>query len=138
MIDRIVIDTNVLVSALRSKRGTSYRLLTSIGSKRFETVISVPLVLESEDVLLREYMPLDANAITDILDYICLVSSKRKLHYLWRPVLKDPKDDHILELAIEAQCSTIITFNKRDFEGSAQFGIAIETPFEFLERLGLL
>jgi len=138
MKESIVIDTNILVSALRSKQGASYKLLSFIGTDHFKTVISVPLILEYEDVLSREYIPLDKEAITSVLDYFCKVSEHRKVHYLWRPLLKDPKDDHILELAVEAQCTAIVTYNKRDFEGASQFCLVVETPLEFLKRLEIL
>ena len=138
MKENIVIDTNVLVSALRSRNGASFRLLELTGRGHFETVLSVPLVLEYEDVLAREYMPVDNETVSDVLDYLCRASKSRKVFYLWRPVLRDAKDDHVLELAVEARCSSIITYNKRDFEGTQQFGIALETPLEFLQRLELL
>lgn len=138
MKENIVIDTNVLVSALRSQRGASFRLLQLTGKGHFETVLSVPLLLEYEDVLTREYVPIDKKSVTAVLDYLCMVSNPRKVFYLWRPVLKDAKDDHVLELAVEARCSSIVTYNKRDFEGAQQFRLTIETPLEFLQRLELL
>ena len=138
MIEYIVLDTNVLVSALRSRRGASHRLLGLVGTGLFKTVLSVPLVFEYEDVLSREYLPVGYKAVEDVIDYLCKVSSIRRVFYLWRPVLKDPKDDHILELAVEARCTTIITYNKKDFVGAAQFGIAIESPLEFMNRLEIL
>jgi len=71
-------------------------------------------------------------------DFLCQVSNTRQVYYLWRPLLKDAKDDHVLELAVEARCTSIVTYNKRDFEGAEQFGLVIETPLEFLKRLELL
>lgn len=58
--------------------------------------------------------------------------------FLWRPFLKDPKDDMVLELAVEAQCEYIVTFNQKDFVGSDQFGIAVVTPQEFLRKTGVI
>ena len=109
-------------------------LLSCVGKELFETVISVPLLLEYEDVLSREYVPVSQEAINDILDYLCWISKRRRVHYLWRPMLRDPKDDHILELAVESQCTSIITHNLRDFEGAKQFGLKVETPGEYIER----
>jgi putative PIN family toxin of toxin-antitoxin system len=137
---QIVIDTNVLVAALRSKLGASHRLFSLVGDRRFENNVSVPLVLEYEKVargLIRRG-GLSAGDIDDILDYMCAVSHHRNIFYLWRPFLRDPKDDMVLELAVVAQCDFIITYNKRDFSGIQQFGIEALTPKEFLEKIGEL
>ncbi len=137
---QIVIDTNVLVAALRSKRGASYRLLRLLGDRRFEINISVPLVLEYEKAargMIRRG-GLSARDIDDILDYMCAVAHHRKVFYLWRPLLRDPKDDMVLELAVAARCNFIITYNKKDFYGIQQFGIEALTPKEFLEKMGEL
>ncbi len=95
---KIVIDTNVIVSALRSKNGFSFKLLSIIDDKRLKIFISVPLLFEYEDALKRE-MPnihLNKSEIDDILDYICFAAEERKIYYLWRPFLKDSKDDMVL------------------------------------------
>ncbi len=135
---RIIIDTNVLVAALRSRHGASYKLLMLIGSGKYKTSISVSLVLEYEDVTKRllEEILLTEQDIEDILDYICKVSDHQNIFYLWRPFLKDPKDDMVLELAVAASCDFIVTFNKRDFQGVDQFGIRVVTPKEFLQAIG--
>jgi len=89
---RIVIDTNVLVAALRSRRGASFRLLSLSGGKHFDINISVPLLLEYEAAAKRiaREVGLTHNDIDDILDYICSVASHRQIYFLWRPLLKDP------------------------------------------------
>jgi len=138
---QIVIDTNVLVSALRSKRGASYRLLTLVGSDdRFQINLSVPLVLEYEEVIMRPGAVggLSESEISDVLNYLCLVGRRRKIFYLWRPYLKDPKDDMVLELAVESGSSMIVTFNVSDFAGSETFGVSAVTPLEFLRSIGEL
>jgi putative PIN family toxin of toxin-antitoxin system len=137
---QIVIDTNVFISALRSRRGASYRLFTLVDAGKFEVNISVPLVLEYEQSALNHISetPLSKEDIGDILDYICKVSNQKKVFYLWRPALKDPKDDMILELAVAASCDFIVTYNKQDFQGAERFGLEVVTPREFLERIGEL
>jgi putative PIN family toxin of toxin-antitoxin system len=137
---QIIIDTNVFVAALRSKRGASYRLFRLLGDRRFEINVSVPLVLEYEKAatLLIRRGGLLARDIDDILDYICTVARHRKIFYLWRPFLRDPKDDMVLELAVAAQCDFIVTYNKKDFRGIGKFGIRALTPREFLEEIGAL
>ncbi len=138
---QIVVDTNVFLSALRSNRGASFLLLTLIGqSDLFEINLSVPLVLEYEDVAKRPGLVpnLSEQDVDDVLDYLCSVGHRWAIFFLWRPFLKDPKDDLVLELAVEAQCDYIITFNQKDFVGSEQFGIITLTSQEFLRMIGVI
>ena len=138
---RVAIDTNVIVAALRSSRGASFRLLSVVGkSSEFEISLSVPLVLEYEEVLKRQsrQIGISHGEIDEVLDYLCSVANLHAVFYLWRPMLRDPRDDFVLELAVGAGCESIITFNVRDFEGAETFGIRIEGPKEFLTRIGEL
>lgn len=134
----IVIDTSVLASALRSRQGVSHRLLGLLGSGRYDVSLSVPLLLEYEQVAKRLVgkIPLTETDIDDILDYVCQVAGHQRVFYLWRPFLKDPEDDMVLELAVAANCGYIVTFNTRDLAGAEQFGIRIITPREFLQLIG--
>jgi putative PIN family toxin of toxin-antitoxin system len=135
----IVIDTNVMVSGLRSNRGASYRLLGLIGASDFEIALSVPLALEYEDVLKRTSsdLGLTHDDINRLLEFWCGVAHLQDIHFLWRPVLRDPKDDHVLELAVGAGCGVIVTHNIRDFARSATFGVETIRPGEFLRRIGV-
>lgn len=136
-----MIDTNVIVAGLRSKRGASFLLLSLVGkTQSFEISLSVPQVLEYEDALKRQarQLGLSHGDIDDVLDYLCSVARLHAVYYLWRPVLRDPKDDFVLELAVGAGCEAIITFNVRDFEGAEAFGLRIEGPKSFLKRIGEL
>ncbi len=135
---RIVLDTNVLISALRSRNGASFILLRLIGRERFDLCISVPLVLEYESAAKRlsRSIGLRYSDIDDILDYLCRVSEHREIFFLWRPFLKDPMDDMVLELAVESEVDFVVTHNLRDFKGIEQFGISAITPQEFLRKLG--
>lgn len=100
----------------------------------------MPLFVEYESVAKREGMleGLSTEDVEAILDYLLSKSSVRKIFYLWRPFLKDPKDDLVLEIAVESQSEYIITFNKKDFKGCDQFGIKVLTPKEFLIERGVL
>lgn len=135
---QVVIDTNVVISALRSQYGASYKLLMLLEKANFETNLSVPLLLEYEDVSKRqaEELELSEKTIDNILDYLCTVSRRWKIHYLWRPLLKDPQDDMVLELAVASKSEAIITYNKGDFSGVEQFGVRLITPQELLVELG--
>jgi putative PIN family toxin of toxin-antitoxin system len=139
MIPRVVIDTNVVVAGLRSRQGVAFRLLSEVGLGRFEIALSVPLVLEYEDALRRpgliQMSPADVDAV---LDYFCKVAHLQRIFYLWRPLLSDPKDDMLLELAVAAACQSIVTYNVRDFGGAEKFGVSILAPGPFLSRLGVL
>lgn len=136
---QIVIDTNVFIAALRSQSGASFKLLGLVGEcDSFEINLSVPLVLEYEDVANRQshVNGLSAQDIGDVLDYLCSVGNRRQIYFLWRPFLKDPKDDMVLELAVEAQCKYIVTFNKKDFAGIEKFALQVLTPQELLRKIG--
>ena len=139
---QIVIDTSVFIAALRSRQGAAYKLFTRVDSEKFETNISVPLILEYEDAAKRLVgMPsvaLTARDIDNVLDYLCAVANHRAIFYLWRPFLKDPQDDMVLELAVTSASAYIVTYNQRDFQGAEQFGIRVVTAKEFLQIIGEL
>ena len=133
----IVIDTNVIVSGLQSDMGYSNKLLEALPSGKFDLCISVPLVLEYE-AQLRKHLPpeiFSEEDIGDFIDYICRIGKKTPIYYLWRPYLKDPFDDHVLELAITSQSQYIVTFNRKDFRNTEQYGIKAVTPGEFFRIL---
>ena len=136
---RIVLDTSALVAGLRSRRGASYRLLTLLDNTEITTVISVPLVLEYEAALRQQAseLALSEADVDDTLDYICSISEERQIHYLWRPTLPDPKDEFVLELAVEAGCRYIVTHNVADFRGAEGFGLRVVTPGQFLRDTGI-
>jgi len=103
-----------------------------------ELAVSVPLVIEYEDVLSRQASSLHLNAqdVGDLLNYICSVARQQSIFFLWRPLLTDPKDDMVAEVAVAAQCNAVVTFNTKDFGSINRFGIAVLTPGQFLSKLG--
>jgi len=135
---RVVLDTNVLVAALRSRRGASFQILSKIGTDAFDIAVSVPLVLEYESVLLRqlEATSLSGDDIQSLLDYICGVAVRQEVFFLWRPQLKDPGDDFVLEIAVAANCDAIVTHNLRDFAASSRLGVRAISPAQFLAVIG--
>lgn len=134
----IIIDTNVLVAGLRSRTGASFRLLELLGTGRFDLSVSVPLVLEYEEVLLQQapQLLLSQRDIRDFLDYLCSAARQQSIFFLWRPKLPDPDDDFVLEAAVAAGARRIVTFNQRDFVDAKQFGIRVCSPREFLKEIG--
>lgn len=138
---KIVIDTNVLVAALKSRNGASFKLLDALQGEMYLPCLSVPLFVEYESVLKRlGLLPHLLEADVDaVLDYLLSRSSIQQIFFLWRPFLKDPKDDLVLEAAFAAQCQYLVTFNVRDFQDVEEsFGIKVLTPKEFLIERGLL
>ena len=134
---QIVLDTSVLIAGLRSRAGASYELLTRLGGTAFEISVSVPLVLEYEAASKAQARELGLTHadIDDVVDYLCSVAHHREIFYLWRPVLRDPQNDMVLELAVEAGCDVIVTHNVRDFAGAERFAIQILAPGAFLQEL---
>lgn len=130
----IVIDTNVLLSAIYSDRGASYKLLSIIDSEKFIVNISTTLLYEYEEIL-KLKSKLGTSYVDAILDYICLIGKKNSIFYLWRPKLKDVDDDFLLELAVKSN-SIIVTLNGKDFKPASEFGIKVMTPKEFLQHIG--
>ncbi|MEX2465960.1 MAG: putative toxin-antitoxin system toxin component, PIN family [Gemmatimonadota bacterium] len=133
---RIVLDTNVLVAALKSRKGASFQILRLLGPEApFQPSVSVPLVLEYESAL-RRVLGAEDERIEPVLDYLCQVADLREIYFLWRPFLRDPGDEMVLEVAVGAQASRIVTHNVRDFEGvEARFGVRVVTPGEFLTEV---
>jgi putative PIN family toxin of toxin-antitoxin system len=137
----LVIDTNILVSALKSRNGASFRLLMALQANAFNPCLSVPLFVEYESVLKRPgLLPhMEEHDIDAILDYLLSRASIHEVFFLWRPFLKDPKVDLVLEAAVASQSRYLITFNLRDFaDVEKQFGIKVVTPQEFLREQRLI
>ena len=136
---KIVIDTNALVAALRSRRGASFKLVSFLPNDKFSIFSSVPLVLEYEDALMRlESSTIAEQDIRNFVDFLCEIGHHQEIFFLWRPFLPDPSDDHVLEVAVAAGCDAIVTYNKRDFKGIERFGLRILDPRELLSEIGVI
>lgn len=133
-IPRLVLDTNVIVSALRSSEGASYLLLSLLETMPWQICLSSALLLEYEEQVFRDQAVslLSDSALNDFLDIIADRSEHIKIFYRWRPQLKDPDDDMVLEAAVNGACTHIITYNRRDFRNLERFGLQVCTPKEFL------
>jgi len=137
---RIVLDTDVLVAALRSKSGASRRVLVDALQRRFTLLLSVPLAFEYEAVLTRDsHMQAAGLSLADIsvlLDAVVAVAEPVRLRYLWRPALRDPDDDMVLETAVNGRADVLATFNLRDFGSvGSQFGLHVCRPADALIKL---
>ena len=134
----VVIDTNVFISSLKSRRGASFKLLYEVLRNKFQQNISSTLIFEYESVAKRSEMDikLTHHQIDTIIDMLCKWSNHCQVYFLWRPFLKDANDDFVLELAIESNSEYIVTYNVKDFKGIDKFNIKAITPKEFLIMIG--
>lgn len=134
---RAVLDTNVLVAALKSAIGASHEILRLADLGVFQPVLSVSLITEYEEVLHRPEtnIPLSSIQIDAILDRLCKIAINQKIHYLWRPFLSDSKDDMVFEAALASSSPFIVTFNHKDFQTIESMGITALSPHDFLLRL---
>lgn len=142
---KIVIDTNIVLSALFSNKGASNKLFVWLfENKKKYNVVSNTLVTEFEDVLTREknlkqYNNLEKEDVLAFIDDLCFISYHQSIHFLWRPFLKDSNDDMVLEVAVNSNAEAIITFNPKDFKGVKEsFDIDIFTPKEYLIKIGVI
>lgn len=136
-----MLDTSVLVAAIRSPSGASKTLLEAALESRFQFLISSPLVLEYEAVLTRrEHLHasgLGVSEIGELIDMLCASGIEVRASQSWRPLLRDPDDEMVLETAINGQADAIVTFNLADFIGiPEQFSVEVLTPRMALERMG--
>jgi putative PIN family toxin of toxin-antitoxin system len=140
-----VLDTNVLVAAVRSPAGASAEILRRVLTGRLSPLCSVPLFLEYEAVLVRpeqlEAAAVDRASVINLLDVLAGAVTQVPIHFLWRPQLRDSNDDLVLEVAANGQvlgtAVGIVTFNTKDFlPQSLKFGVSVLTPRQFFEREG--
>jgi putative PIN family toxin of toxin-antitoxin system len=132
-----VLDTNVLIAALRSRRGASFELIRQVGDPRLHLHLSTALLLEYEAVARREaqHFWLHPNRIEDVLDFLAAHGKEHAVSFRWRPFLGDPNDDFILELAVAANVRYSVTHNLRNFAGIDNFGLEAITPGKLLLKL---
>jgi len=134
---KVILDTNVLVAALRSRTGASNELMKRLAYGEFSVAASTALILEYEDVLLRSgLLPhYSRSEIGAFIDSLCNIAEEAVIYFRWRPFLPDPKDDLIFECALATGAQFIVTSNLKDFPHLARFGISVMTPRDFLTKL---
>ena len=137
---RVVLDTSVLVAGLRSRRGASNLVLVAVAEVRCVPLVSTAMFLEYEAVLLRAEQRLATGmSAPDINAFLAAFASAAEpveINFRWRPQLRDPADEMVLETAVNGKARAIVTHNIRDFRSAADdFGIRIITPAEFVKEL---
>jgi putative PIN family toxin of toxin-antitoxin system len=137
---RYVIDTNIVVSAMRSPRGASAALLIAARGGRLTMLANVALALEYEATCrLAEHRlasGLNLDQVGIFVDAVIAMAEPVESHFIWRPQLRDPSDELVLEAAVNGHADAIVTFNRRDFGTIPQrFGIELLMPAEALRRV---
>jgi putative PIN family toxin of toxin-antitoxin system len=137
---RCVLDTNVIVAAMRSPIGASSGLLMAARRSEVTLLANVALALEYEATCqLAEHRlvaGLDLDDVGIFIDAVLAMVEPVETHFLWRPQLRDPGDELVLEAAVNGQAAALVTFNRRDFGAvPAQFGIDVLTPAEAIRRI---
>ena len=136
----LALDTDVIVAALRSPAGASHGLIQLLRAGRIQAVATIGMFVEYEAVLTRP-LHLAATGLTvaetgRFLDGLAALIVPVRPHFLWRPQLRDPNDEMVLEAAVNGRADAIVTFNRRDFLPAARrFGIGVEEPSEIIRRL---
>ena len=135
-----VMDTDVVVAALRSRQGASAELVRLALRGEIMLGLSVAMVLEYEEVATRaehvDASGLSVEEIVAVIDALVSVATPIEPHFLWRPQLRDADDEMVLEAAVNGGASAIVTFNRRDFELPARrFGVTVLAPGEALEMV---
>jgi putative PIN family toxin of toxin-antitoxin system len=136
---RLVLDTYVIVAAMRSPTGASAALLEAALEGALTLLANVALILEYEAVCLREEHQVAAGLSTRegmiFVDAVAALAVPVRSHYIWRPQLKDPADEMVLEAAVNGQAEGIVTFNRRDFgEAPKRFGVSLWLPGQVLRK----
>jgi len=137
---KAVLDTSVVVAALRTRSGAGNAVLRLVATGRLLLLATPPLFLEYEDVLKRPEHRLAhglaLDAIEDFLSELAALVVPAEVHFLWRPQLRDPKDEMVIEAAINGRADALVTYNISDFIlAGERFGIPILRPAELLRRL---
>ena len=138
---RLVLDTDVVVAAMRSPSGASAAILKSIRKGRCTLVLSVPLAMEYEAICGRAEHRLAAGLserqVDIFISAVIAMAEPSKTHFLWRPQLRDPNDEMVLEVAVNGHADALVTFNLRDYgDAPARFGVELLLPREAIGRIG--
>jgi putative PIN family toxin of toxin-antitoxin system len=140
MIRRVVLDTSVVVAALRTRTGAGNAVLRFVADRQLVLLATPPLFLEYEDVLKRPEQRLAhglaPEEIDEFLAELAALIEPVEVHLRWRPQSRDPNDEIVLEAAINGQADALVTYNARDFVlAGERFGISVLSPAELLKKV---
>lgn len=136
---RLVLDTDVVVAAMRSPAGASAELIRRIDAGNVTMLLTVALALEYEAICtLAEHRLASGLSAADagiFVDGLIGMSEPVRSFFRWRPQLRDPGDELVLEAAVNGQANSIVTFNESHLREARRFGIAVIRPAEALRRM---
>lgn len=136
---RVVLDTNILFAAAGSATGASNLVLRYVAAGRLVPMATTAVFLEYADVLSRPLTAVQTKRTTDelmtFLDDIASQCVPVKVWWSFRPGVRDPKDEAVMEAAFNGMAECIVTHNVRDFVGAERFGVKIVTPGELLRSI---
>lgn len=133
---RVVLDTDVVVAATRSDQGAAFQWLLAALERRITVLLSVPLCLEYEAVLTRpDYLAAAGATAEEMAQLLDALAEPVEVSFLWRPLLRDPNDEMVLEAAVNGRAEWLLTFNVGDFAGAARLGVSLATPGAALPEL---
>ncbi len=138
--NRIVLDTDVVIAGMRSPSGASAALLLAADAHEITLLVSLPLAMEYEAVAMRlehqQAAGMSREQAKVFVDAVLAMAEPVEIYFLWRPQLRDPNDEMVLEAAINGQAEAIVTFNRRDYgHATRRFGIAVLSPSAALETI---
>jgi putative PIN family toxin of toxin-antitoxin system len=137
---KLVLDTDVIVAAMRSPTGASAALLLEVLNGRIVLMANVALVIEYEATCSREEhvvaAGLNRTQLGVFIDAVTALITPVETHFLWRPQLRDPGDEMVLEAAVNGGAQAIVTFNQRDFGvAPTRFGVDVMLPRDALQKV---
>lgn len=134
---RAVMDTNVLVAAFRSRRGASFDVFRRLRLGQWTAVLSNHLLFEYEEILKRDaaLLGLDMEAVDEVLNAVCARAEEWPLTPDWHPILTDPDDEPLVQLAVESGARRVVTHNVRDLQPATRLGVEVLIPRDFLAKL---
>jgi putative PIN family toxin of toxin-antitoxin system len=137
---RVVLDTSIIVAALRTRHGAANAVLRLVAKRRLVALATPPLFLEYEDVLKRPEQQLihglAADAVDRLLAELAALLEPVEIHFRWRPQARDPSDEMVLEAAINGSADALVTYNVADFRSAGErFGIPVVRPGDILGKV---
>ena len=133
----MVLDTDVIIAAMRSPLGASAALLMAARRGEIRMLANVALALEYEATCRRAEHGVAAGLspaqVGVFIDAVVALAEPVETHFLWRPQLRDPGDELVLEAAVNGRANAIVTFNQKDFgEIPMKFSVEVLAPVDAL------
>jgi putative PIN family toxin of toxin-antitoxin system len=135
-----VLDTDAVIAPMRSLAGASAAIIRAVRQRQATLLLSVPLAIEYEAVCgrpeHRREAGLPSRQVEIFLDALIALAEPVQTYFLWRPQLRDPNDEMVLEVAVNGRADGLVTFNVRDYgTAAARFGVAVMLPREAMATI---